>query len=126
MQPCDCQHRAAYFALHEDDIDAFVSGFDRLTHDRKVYQLFRCPACRTLWIVDDQSRGPMAVRARTEADINSFDERPYRRELVIKSHGGLSETKCMFIDCNNRALNGIVFCVDHQYPDYAFGEPRSG
>jgi hypothetical protein len=68
----------------------------------------------------------MAVRAENESEIKSFDERPYRRELAIAMHGGLSENKCMFIGCDNRALSGIVFCVDHQYPQYASGQPAAG
>jgi hypothetical protein len=61
----------------------------------------------------------MAVRASSEAEIQSFDERPYRRALFIAEHGGENENKCMFIGCNNRALGRTVFCVDHLYPAYA-------
>ena len=71
------------------------------------------------------THGPMAVQAASAFELNSFDERPYRRELAIAMHGGLAETKCIFIGCNNRLLSSIVFCVDHQYPEYAPGErPR--
>lgn len=130
MQPCDCQHRPAFFDIHPDELEAFLDGFDQLTDDRLAdYHLFRCPACQSLWIVDDVTRGPMAVQATTALDIRSFDERPYRRELAIAMHGGLGEGTCMFTRCSNRAVRGVVFCVDHLYPRYAPdapGEPVAG
>jgi hypothetical protein len=126
MRPCDCQHRPPFFDIHPDELRTFLEGFDQLTNQRlEIYHLYRCSACDTLWIVDDSTRGPMAVRAANAFEIKSFDERPYRRELLIAMHGGLEESKCMFIGCNNRALKGIVFCVDHQYPEYAPGEPAA-
>ena len=124
MRPCGCQRRPPFFDIHPDELTTFPDGFDQLTNERlEDYHLYRCSVCGTLWIVDDSTRGPMAVRAADAAEIESFDERPYRRELPIASHGGLEEARCMFVRCRNRALKGIVFCVDHQYPQYALDEP---
>jgi len=119
MQPCDCQTRPCFFDLHPDAVDEFLEGFEQLTHDRlKNFHLFRCSECSSLWVVDDVSRGPMAVRASSNSAIESFDERPYRRELAIAMRGGLSKTKCAFIGCGNHAMGRMAFCVDHQYPQY--------
>src|SRR5262245_31030029 len=127
MRPCDCHYRPPFFAIHPDELATFLDGFEQLTNERsEIYHLFRCPTCGSFWIVDDMTRGPMAVQAASAFEINSFDERPYRRELAIAMHGGLAETKCIFIGCNNRSLSSIVFCVDHQYPEYAPGEPATG
>jgi hypothetical protein len=124
MRPCDCESRPAFFGIHPDELEDFLDGFDQLTNDRFVeYHLFRCPACTTLWIVDDMTRGPMAVRAADAREIEGFDERPYRRELLIAMHGGLSERTCMWVRCDNRAVNGVVFCVNHLYPSYAPDAP---
>jgi hypothetical protein len=127
MQPCDCQARAEFFDIHPEDLAAFLIGFAQLTTDRReIYHLFRCPVCRTLWLVDDMTRGPMAVRVHSEAAALGFDERPYRRQLAVDMHGGVTEQKCAFAGCGNRALRRIAFCVDHQYPEYASGGPGAG
>jgi hypothetical protein len=127
MQPCDCQARPEFFDIHPEDLTAFLAGFTQLTIDRReIYHLFRCPTCQTFWLVDDMTRGPMAVRVQSESAALGFDERPYRRELAVAMHGGVAEDKCAFVGCGNRALRGIVFCVDHQYPEYAGGGPGAG
>jgi hypothetical protein len=119
MTPCNCRERLPFFDIHPDELEAFLNGFEQLTHGREDFHLFRCPSCGSFWIVDDVTRGPMAVRAASAIEINSFDERPYRRDLMIAWHGGLTENKCLFAGCDNRTLKGIVFCVDHQYPMFA-------
>jgi hypothetical protein len=127
MRPCDCELRPDYFDIHPDALEAFLESFDRITSERlDIYHLYQCPACRTFWIVDDISRGPIAVRAASPFEIKSFDDRPYRRDLAITMHGGLSGEKCKFAGCKNSAMKGIVFCVDHQYPQYAADDSTAG
>jgi hypothetical protein len=127
MQPCDCPTRPTFFDVHPDTLSEFLAGFDKLSADRRaIYHLYRCPTCQTLWLVDDMTRGPIAVRVQSEAASIDFDERPYRRELAIAMHGGLDEGRCMFMGCHNRPLRGRVICVDHQYPAYAGGGPAAG
>jgi hypothetical protein len=120
MQPCDCTSRPDYFDVHPEELGEFLAGFERLTHERlALHHLYRCVDCDTLWIVDDVTRGPMAVRCRLPTDIDGFDERPIRRELCIRMHGGLSDKTCLFRGCKNHAMKSIAFCVEHQYPQYA-------
>jgi|SRR5688572_2514715 hypothetical protein len=40
------------------------------------------------------------------------------REQVIEKHGGHSEAKCAWANCNNRALAEMVVCFEHAYPNY--------
>ncbi|HTV49251.1 MAG TPA: hypothetical protein VMG59_12500 [Phycisphaerae bacterium] len=125
MQPCDCQTRRDFFNIHPEELRNFLLGFVQLTTDRHAdYHLYRCPLCNTLWLVDDTTRSPMAVRVSSEAAAIDFDERPYRRQLMVEWHGGVTDQKCNFIDCNNRALRGIVYCVDHAYPMFAVDNPK--
>lgn len=119
MVPCDCERRDEYFDIHPDAIDAFLDDFIQVTSDLLAnYHLYRCVSCKTLWIVDDVTRGPMAVRATSESDIRDFDERVYRRHLCIQMHGGLNDRHCSFQNCENHALRGTRTCVDHAYPEF--------
>ena len=120
MKPCECRNRRAFFAIHPDDLSAFLDGFARGPANPKgVYHCYFCPSCHTTWLVDDTTRGPMAVRDQDAIDIEHFDDRPYRRELCIDMHGGLGAERCTFRGCKNFSLKGCALCVDHIYPEYA-------
>ncbi len=119
-QPCNCNTQPDFLDIHPDKLEDFLAGFDQLEGSayQGIYHLYACNACGGLWIIDDTTRGPMAVRVESESELIGFDERPYRRELCIVMHGGLSNTKCMYRGCEQHALRGGVFCVDHVYPQY--------
>jgi hypothetical protein len=120
MNPCDCSSRREYFDIHPDYVNEFLDAFEQLTEDRmEEYHLYRCGTCQSLWIVDERSRGPMAVRVSTPSEIDNFDERPYRRTLLIEMHGGLDEKECMFRGCAQMVMKGCAFCVDHVYPQFS-------
>jgi hypothetical protein len=135
MTPCNCQVRPHFFDIHPDDLDSFLAGFEQVTSLGGVkvtigrvdeFHVYRCRSCVTLWIVDDETRGPMAVRIMHPSEIHSFDGRPYRRELMIASYGGLSDRRCVWRGCYNLAMQGgILFCVDHQYPQFAPDKPTA-
>jgi hypothetical protein len=119
MKPCDCQSRGEFFAIHPDDLSGFLDGFVRQSDDQKaIYHLYKCRTCDAVWLVDDVTRGPMAVRYKG-GSLADFDEKPYRRELCIEMHGGISTSKCAFEGCENLALKDRALCVEHVYPVYA-------
>ncbi len=118
---CSCNDRPEFFDLHPDE--ALPDFLDNLVQEGDRHEaghgLYRCPECDTLWIVDDLSRGPLAVRAASVNDFTKFDEKPYRRSLLIENHGGLGSEDCLQASCEKKVLKGMVFCVDHAYPEYA-------
>lgn len=113
--PCDCAHRADASEISPDDVEEFVRGFARI-QGRGEYELLRCTACESLWIVDQLSRGPIAVRCASIDVWRNFDDAPYRRRFLIDHHGGFSETKCLQRGCSSLALRGVAFCPDHISP----------
>ena len=117
---CSCSDRPEFFDLHPDEaLPDFLSDLVREGERHEAgHGLFRCSECNTLWIVDDLSRGPLAVRAASIDDFTHFDEKPYRRSLLIENHGGPGSEECLQAGCKKKALKDIVFCVDHAYPEY--------
>lgn len=117
---CGCAGRADFFEPHPDEeLPEFLAGLSRVRGElRDVYKLHRCVGCGQLWIVDDVTRGPLAVRARAESDLDDFDERPYRRALGISRHGGVQDRECLQRGCSERALRGVALCVDHLYGEH--------
>ena len=118
MSTCTCLNQSDFFEIHPGQLEDFVADLVQLD-ERSPFRLYSCPSCGTLWIVDYWMRGPMAVRAAEREDWQDFDERPYRRQLVIEHHGGLGDATCLWRGCNNKVLRGMAFCPDHVYPQFA-------
>lgn len=40
-------------------------------------------------------------------------------DQLIRKHGGLSSTTCIWAGCKHKALATMAFCFEHAYPEYA-------
>ena len=129
LRPCDCTTRATYSEVRTDDVAdlldgfAFVSSTVATRHGREMtVDLYRCRVCRALWLVEFVGMA-LVVRVESEAAAVNFDDRPYRRALVVARHGGLGDDTCAYAGCDQHTLGGMAICTDHAYPGLAGAGP---
>jgi len=74
-----------------------------------------CPECGTLWAVDewDKYSWPVVTRVEERGDFGRVDTTPKRKQLLLKSRGGLTDQRCTWAGCHQRAVRGVVYCLDH-------------
>lgn len=107
--------------------EKFVSFLKKLDHNSKLWaEIFVCNSCSQFWIVEKGAE--MDRRANKAFKINnadnwmSHDTSPALAQWLIKKHGGLSEKQCISSGCEKKALNGMVFCVEHGHTEYQWSQ----
>jgi hypothetical protein len=118
--PCHCAGLPdAVFA--EGGVERFVASFELVDECTEHWsRLYRCRSCGQsgkLDIVAPQDREvPIAVKLPHGQQWVAFDDRAFRRALMIREHAGLSSNPRAWADCDHRALKGMSICVLHAYP----------
>ncbi len=79
--------------------------------------LMECPECNQLWKVDewDKFQTLYAVKIPEKEGWQDFDNVSLIKDKMISNRGGLTETKCMWADCNNIQVKGSAYCINHLY-----------
>ncbi len=79
--------------------------------------LFECPTCKALWVIDawDKYSWQVASRIKNKDDWQMPIPVEKRKELLIKSRGGTTDEECIWKNCNNNRVKGVVYCIDHLY-----------
>ena len=80
-------------------------------------RLVRCPRCSQLWSVDewDKYQIRFAIKIPCREGWREFDSTPLRKEYLIRSCGGLTDERCIFVNCDQPRVRGVVYCADHLY-----------
>jgi len=112
---CRCKERPEYFDTFPDEEVYEVVSTLKEVDTYRHFNLLACDSCNQLYIAELQSRSPLFVKVKSRKDLAVFNEVEYRKLLILSSHGGLSENKCMQSNCNNKALKGMYLCVEHAF-----------
>jgi hypothetical protein len=111
--PCECSQLPDIVNL--DDHPA-IGRFDELETGDWV-RLVRCPSCQQLWSVDewDKYQTQFAVRIPQREGWREFDTTPFRRQYLVQARGGLTPERCIWQGCEQRRVQGVVYCANHLY-----------
>lgn len=74
-----------------------------------------CPVCGALWAVDewDKYQDQVVTRVRHRAEWETRDATEMRKQLLLKSRGGLTEGLCIWAGCKGKTVKGVVYCLEH-------------
>jgi len=86
--------------------------------DRGYYQLLQNKSDKTYWRLDnyDKYQERFLVKLESQTDWTIFNSKELQIELLSKTRG-ISDKKCMWINCNKSALQGLVYCERHAYEE---------
>lgn len=121
--PCQCAELPSCVNYGELERE-FVRWFEVVAEHTWV-RLYRCLHCNTHWQLDFNDRSEFAIKVPEPENWPDFDDKPYRREYFVRTHGGESDRQCTWAGCRSRALKDMAICVDHAYPEFAPGNDRS-
>jgi hypothetical protein len=105
-----------YYA-DKEILNTIKTDFD-LIDDKGWYQLYQNKTDKTFWRLDkwDKFQEQFFVRLDTSDNWIEFDSKEFCIDLLRKSRG-ISDKKCIWKDCTNFSLQGIVFCERHAYEE---------
>lgn len=91
----------------DDTLVRIANGF--------LCSLCRCNECGQLWRIDthDEHHTQLAVKVPSTDRWESFDSRPFVKELMVSSRGGVTDAKCIWSGCKEHAVSGEAYCVEH-------------
>lgn len=74
-----------------------------------------CPKCGALWAVDerDKYQEQIVTRVRDRTEWNEEDTTDVRKQLLLRSRGGVGETECIWAECHDKAVTGVAYCLNH-------------
>jgi hypothetical protein len=87
-----------------------------LIDQKNWYRLYRKKTNNSFWRLDewDKYQEQFFVKLKSSEKWFEFNDKTLRVEFLKKSRG-LSEEKCVWKDCQKKALNKIVYCENHAY-----------
>lgn len=94
----------------------FVAGKRCLERGDWV-KLLQCSCCGQLWRTDewDKYQTLYACKLSSPDDWKSTHMEPLIKERILENHRGLDTSTCLAKDCEQHALKGRAYCVDHFY-----------
>lgn len=110
---CQCSNLTNAFYLDEGP-----RGFEKKLRKEDTGNWMRlgsCPFCGQLWAIDewDKYQEQVVTRVSDRENWNEIDATELRKQLLLKSRGGLTDTNCIWTGCNAKAVKGVVFCLEH-------------
>jgi len=77
----------------------------------------RCRDCGQRWWLEEQDgrTQSFAIKAPPEGPWNEPLVRAAKIEYLRRSHGEEPTTRCMWRECQSRALKGRAHCAEHAY-----------
>ena len=87
-----------------------------LIDQKNWYRLYQNKKDNSYWRLDewDKYQEQFFVKLESIEKWSEFNDKTLRIELLKKSRG-LSKDKCIWKDCEKKALNKIVYCENHAY-----------
>ena len=112
MCRCAIMPDALYVSDQPQD---FAASFREITVGDWV-RLLQCETCGQHWTMDewDKYQVQCAAKVASQTDWQALGDGG-RKQLLLRSRGGLSSTECGWTGCGNRAVNGVALCVDHLF-----------
>jgi hypothetical protein len=89
-----------------------------LIEEKDWYELYQNKADNSFWRLDkfDRLQQKCFVKLYSIDNWENFNDKDFRIELLAKSRG-LSDKNCIWKNCNNQSLNGLVYCCKHAYEE---------
>jgi hypothetical protein len=114
---CKCS-QLPQLVKKSEDFSHLVEQLEKLETGNWVF-LSRCRECKQYWrITESDGRSPeFAVKINDPAHWQEFDDLPLHKQLEIELRGGLTDEKCIWQGCTNRRVKGVVYCIDHLFPN---------
>ena len=111
---CICAELPDLFKL--ETYPGFKESTVRVASGNWVH-LHKCTSCGQLWRLDewDKYQVQFVVRIPLSTDWEQFDAVPLQKQFLVQSHGGLSLEQCIWHGCQNKRVQGVVYCVEHLY-----------
>ncbi|MGY6217382.1 hypothetical protein ACW73L_19685 [Methylolobus aquaticus] len=111
-----CQCSTLPEALYLDDYPPGFRETLTLIATGDWVELYRSQ-CGQMWRIDgyDKLRTQLAIKIREMHGWEQIDSKPLVLDLLTRSHGGCSDTRCLMADCRDLALKGLAFCAEHLY-----------
>ncbi len=112
---CKCSNLPDAFYL-DDGPKGFEESLARLDSGSWIW-LGECRECGMLWAIDEWDKYHIQVVSRVEsrATWESSTTETRRKKLLLENRGGVSEKKCIWAGCDQLAVLGSVYCIDHLY-----------
>jgi hypothetical protein len=111
--PCLCAKLPDVFYLDEGP-RGFGKKLSREETGNWIW-LGSCPECGTLWAVDewDKYQPQVVMRVEDRANWEGTGAAGKRKRLLLTSRGGLTDKECIRAGCHQKAVKGVVYCLDH-------------
>jgi hypothetical protein len=107
---------ASYFRRRTPAGQSILSELTLVTH-RNWRKLYRHKGDGSHWIIDDEGKHGVQFLHRVK-DLDEWmteDHSAEEKALVLERLGGEGDETCIWVDCSERAIRGIVYCVHHLY-----------
>jgi hypothetical protein len=110
-----CQSLAALVYYEQ-----LLAGFEdilRKVADGPWVELKQCTTCGQLWRIDvwDKYQVRFVAKIESELDWASVDTVSLQKELMLASRGGLGDSKCVCMGCDNQVVKNMAICIEHLY-----------
>ena len=103
--------------------EEFVAALTPVEESTELWAgLFVCTECGQYWYIEfggEFDRRPnLAFKIASSHEWKQFDTIPGRKHWLVATSGGLSNQRCVFSGCNEKALKGKAVCVVHGFSEY--------
>jgi hypothetical protein len=82
--------------------------------------LVRCHECDQHWQLDGEEKYgvALAIRVHYPDEWDEYSDYPARMIYLVKSHGGLTDKKCVEPGCQRKGVRGFDRCAHHLVMDW--------
>ena len=111
--PCNCV-QIQDLVYYDELPSLLISNLDQIDSS-SWYQLFKCSVCGQYWRVDNEDR----LQERYVLKIKQFDGWQniditiLAKQNLLASRGGTNNEICIWQDCANHQVKGVLYCIDH-------------
>ncbi|WP_146185115.1 hypothetical protein [Flavobacterium pallidum] len=105
------------YYVDKDILDLIEINFE-FVEAKSWYKLYQNKTDKSFWRLDiwDKYQTQFFLKLETIFDWENFDARELEINLLKKTRG-VTEEKCKWQNCQNKALNNLVFCEKHAYKE---------
>lgn len=80
-------------------------------------ELHQCATCMQFWRIDVEGLRNVAyaIQLETDAHWQQYDDSGLVKAHMLKNRGGFADRVCRLDACQDHAINGSAYCLDHLY-----------